>query len=195
MSLRSAFKLVFGESFSFSFHEPKLSSRFNAAARHYRPDESPAYDPRSWRCSGRNCYTYALNIPEHGWGRPGQLMLRNLDRRGLEYGPYIEPCASVLNSLLQGDGLVRVDHSDFGLYKHILFSCLDTGPQNEMRDFHFYRRDSNGLWSHKAGPGAVSDRDENGGLIVSPETCDRGRYTTDVGYYAVPPEGIRYVVP
>jgi hypothetical protein len=178
-----------------SFPPEHLSGRFNAAARHYRPDEAPAYDPGLWENCWANCYTYALNIPDHGWGRPGQLMLRNLDRVSVRIDPDIKSCVAYFNAFLGKDGLVPIDHLDSGRYKHVLFLCLDIDPDAGFGDFHFYRRDSNGLWSHKGGLRPVSDTDEGGGLIVSPQTCDRGTYTTDVGYYAVPPEGIRYVVP
>jgi len=48
--------------------------------------------------------------------------------------------------------------------------ALVIDPDN---DYHFYRQDSNGLWSHKPGGMPVTNRDASGKLIYNPELCDR----------------------
>ncbi len=40
-------------------------------------------------------------------------------------------------------------------------------------DYHFYRQDRGGLWSHKPGGGAVTNRDAAGNLIYDPALADR----------------------
>jgi hypothetical protein len=40
-------------------------------------------------------------------------------------------------------------------------------------DYHFYRQDSNGLWSHKPGGQAVTNLDASNKLIFNPELCNR----------------------
>lgn len=45
-------------------------------------------------------------------------------------------------------------------------------------DYHFYRQDSNSLWSHKPGGTAVTNKDADGNLIYDPKLANRN-YTKD----------------
>lgn len=58
-------------------------------------------------------------------------------------------------------------------------------------DFHWYRLDSNNLWSHKLGPNPVTNKDASGALITDPSKADRNyqvnNYSIDGGYLWVPP--------
>jgi hypothetical protein len=65
-------------------------------------------------------------------------------------------------------------------------------------DYHWYRQDSNGLWSQKHGNAPVTNLDESGHLITNPETCNRDgtaagmpNYTDFCGYFYVPAGGIK----
>ena len=58
---------------------------------------------------------------------------------------------------------------------------------NPGEDYHWYRQDSDGLWSHKPGVTEIRRTDNSNKLIVDPQSCDRGDYTAFVGYYAVTP--------
>lgn len=60
-----------------------------------------------------------------------------------------------------------------GMYK--VAAVID--PKN---DYHFYRQDADGLWSHKPGGTKVSRRDASNHLIYNPELCDRD-YTKGAG--------------
>jgi hypothetical protein len=42
-----------------------------------------------------------------------------------------------------------------------------------MLDFHFYRQESNALWTDKAASGKVRHVDASGALITDPRTADR----------------------
>ena len=44
-------------------------------------------------------------------------------------------------------------------------------------DYHWFRKDRSGWWSHKPGQTAVTDRDNSGSLILDPRNADRGMYT------------------
>jgi hypothetical protein len=44
---------------------------------------------------------------------------------------------------------------------------------DDKRDYHFYRQDRGGLWSHKPGSGKVTNRDSNGQLIYDPALAAR----------------------
>jgi hypothetical protein len=52
-------------------------------------------------------------------------------------------------------------------------------------DFHWYRRDVNGYWSHKFGSSEATDVDFSGNKITNPETADRAEYTDFCGYFCV----------
>ena len=64
-------------------------------------------------------------------------------------------------------------------------------------DYHFYRQDNNGRWSHKPGRnGKVTDLDGSYSKIYDPETCRRvtrpgssvsQNYNVFVGFFAVSP--------
>lgn len=51
-------------------------------------------------------------------------------------------------------------------YKVVL--CVDSDGH-----MHWYRQDSNGLWSHKNGSDYCTQRDSNGNLIFDPRTCNK----------------------
>ena len=59
------------------------------------------------------------------------------------------------------------------------------------QDFHFYRQDADGMWSHKPGMTQATNVDASGSPISNPETADRhspsGKisYTDFCGYFCV----------
>ena len=56
-------------------------------------------------------------------------------------------------------------------------------------DYHWYRQDSSGYWSHKPGLTDITNKDASGNLITDPRTCDRdysyADYSTWGGYYII----------
>lgn len=60
-------------------------------------------------------------------------------------------------------------------------------------DYHWYRQNPDGTWSHKRGQSAVIDYDATGNTIYDPQVCDRNygglNYSVFVGYFAVSPLG------
>ena len=61
-------------------------------------------------------------------------------------------------------------------------------------DYHWYRQNSDGTWSHKQGHTNVTNVDASGDVIYNPQTCDRNyksahgplyNYTIFAGYYIV----------
>ena len=63
-----------------------------------------------------------------------------------------------------------------------------------MDDYHFYRQDPDGYWSHKPGSQPVTRLDADGVLIIDPMTCNRDytkqgkslNYTLFCGFFSVP---------
>jgi hypothetical protein len=58
--------------------------------------------------------------------------------------------------------------------------------RNDYLDYHFYRQDANGLWSHKNGSTVATNKDAKGRVIRDPKDADRGIYSIFCGYYMVP---------
>ena len=48
-----------------------------------------------------------------------------------------------------------------------------TSPTAQNRDFHWYRQNPDGTWSHKPGGTNVINVDASGNLIFDPEIADR----------------------
>ncbi len=81
-------------------------------------------------------------------------------------------------------GIGRYEVCPAGSYKVALVTYFESSTN---KDYHWYRQDSDGLWSHKLGHLAISRLDESGNPIIDPMLCDRDNYPTFVGYFAVSP--------
>ena len=75
--------------------------------------------------------------------------------------------------------------------KNYYKGALSVDPKNQ---YHFYRQDRNGYWSHKDGGTATTNLDASGKLIINPENCDRNyknnkkpiNYNEFCGYFCIP---------
>ncbi len=152
---------------------PRLGLQFSAAA--WKPVVGMT-----------NCYSYALTAAAHGQGAPGQLLNPPHFKTSVIAGRDVT--IEDLRGLLDRDGLVRVSLEHITpAENHLVAVAYEPGM-----DYHFYRRDGDGTWSHKAGRCLPSNIDGSGHLIASPEECDRGPYHAFVGYFVVPNTGILY---
>jgi hypothetical protein len=63
---------------------------------------------------------------------------------------------------------------------------------DENEDYHFYRQDSNGFWSHKPGSTDVTNQDADGRFIYDPQLASRKYdkssldYRNFCGYFCLP---------
>ncbi len=152
------------------------------------------YSPSAWLGYAENCcncYAYALNnqvYPETNylWFKQ-QMGLYG----GLEYSELVEE--NIYNAVKRDyneyndefgrslffERIGRYDICPAGTYKVAL-----TASNN---DYHWYRQDADGLWSHKQGTLPVTRTDNSGNLIIDPSIADRGSYVEFLGYYAVTP--------
>ena len=173
----------------------------------------PIYEPKKWnnnKCilKSHNCYMYALNKIdmkivntckkyvknkktfkfnkkkfkkkwEFMWARPGKAAGYSFDR------PY--DCKDVIKGIILDSPSIK-----FMGTKTMNFKC----PLNYYRialcqnkkgnEFHFYRQDKNGLWSHKNGWRKVINKDCDGKLIRDPKYSNNGIYKVLCGYFIVP---------
>ncbi len=155
-----------------------------------------------------NCYGYALNNQT----RPGTNTLWVKQQPGAYGGEMFSDiteeaiCSAVcndykkyneeFNQLLTFERIGRYDVCPEGTYKVALVVGQIYIEENNdyISDYHWYRQDVNGLWSHKAGTSPLSNVDASGNLIFDPLMADRNNtsngginYSYFLGYYAVSP--------
>lgn len=156
------------------------------------------YDPNLWNdptyISANKCYSYAINY------------LRDPDDQGYRAANpgvdsgYKDENGNCLNydGVPPADQIVDAVISDFVFYgkRFEFIDQYEVCPNGMYKvalviapgsDYHWYRQDADGLWSHKPGGDMVTRLDNSGELIIDPKTCDRGGYTVFVGYFAVEP--------
>jgi hypothetical protein len=136
-----------------------------------------------------NCYAYALRLPQAGWAVPGSLSHVTILSADFT--------AAHMDTLLQHDGLCRINPHDKSAAKHhIVAAFLSLPTADRLSDFHFYSFDRDGTWSHKTGMTEVTKHDAAGHIIENPERAGRAyfyhNYSDFVGYYAIPRDGIFY---
>jgi len=152
---------------------------------------SPAYDPALWNnapvIGSTNCYAYAANDPSgHPPGKPQPGQHCGSPATGVS-------CAEV-DAAAQCDGMIPAPNPPpprAGYYPVAL--VVDPGV-----DYHWYRQDPDGNWSHKPGNTAARRTDASGNPITNPQTADRDysgsggpNYSNFCGYYYVPSGGVR----
>ncbi len=153
------------------------------------------YNPSLWNGktqSYNNCYAYALNNQVY----PGTNNLWLMQQPG----EYANNWATNFTNEAEMRAAVASDfakyNEDFGT--NLVFQPIgkyDVCPAGTYKvalvaysnnlDYHWYRQDADGYWSHKPGRTAVTRYDNSGNLIVDPETADRGGYDLFLGFYAV----------
>lgn len=138
----------------------------------------PPYDPGKWNNNptilrNNNCYNYGNDTITNTFAQPG---------RGTgQEGPYPPSCAGT-SAAATRDGLKSIPSPDVTPAEgHVCALVVSTTPG--FFDYHWYRRDSNGMWSHKPGQTAARNTDNSGRPISDPRTCDRGPYNNFCGFF------------
>ena len=140
------------------------------------------YEPSVWNDNNgiqwnNNCYNYACNMQTGTFAQPGRAT-------GNMYGLPID-CPGVDNGA-RSDGLRSIDcDRGCGCRDCCHQVALVVAPGASFNDFHWYRLDRNGRWSHKPGGTEATNLDNSGNPISDPRTADRGLYTVFCGCYCV----------
>ncbi|WIA11722.1 hypothetical protein OEZ85_011817 [Tetradesmus obliquus] len=130
-----------------------------------------------------NCYCYAIN--KVGWS--GGYCMPGYRKEGDDVD--FASCADAV-SKIELDGAVPVS-------KKRVYSAEPPPGQHyiamvlwpEGRDYHFFRRDADGSWSHKRGDTFVTNTYLNGSSLTDVEdTAILGAYKQFCGYFLVNPE-------
>jgi len=136
----------------------------------------PLYGPSYWNDSGivqgnNNCYNYGNNKKTNTFAQPGR-------RAGAQYTSLA--CTSVYNAAL-ADGLTAASAGGTCPRSYCIKDkvALVVAPGI---DYHWYRQDNTGMWSHKPGNGLATNLDNSYHSISDPRTADRGAYTEFCGF-------------
>lgn len=137
---------------------------------------TPPYAPAYWNDPAvrpyNNCYNYGNNKRTDTFAQPGRAAGITLQ------WPEDMNCIAVGNGAV-ADGIMECPPSGICPNGETKIA-LAIAP---LWDYHWYRRDSDGMWSHKPGGTNATNLDNSGNLIYNPETADRGAYTVFCGYY------------
>ncbi|MBW8814534.1 MAG: hypothetical protein JF588_13995 [Caulobacterales bacterium] len=136
--------------------------------------DAPAYNPGAWNIPAvqpyNNCYNYANNQATNTFAQPG---------RATGHPAAQMQCGDV-QAAATSDGLHAVPNFTGNLGPgQGWYVALVIWPNV---DYHWYRQDSVGCWSHKPGQTAVRNVDNGGQPITDPQTCDRGPYVNFCTY-------------
>jgi len=169
----------------------------------FNQEDHPDYNPKLWKdCkfanfqSKNNCYSYALGDRMIGGLNPGFFAYKEghadvTEKDIVMYAnkriPFQEYCKRSLE-LVELDGMIPVkDEFEAQPGHHLIAMVFRESPST---DFHFYRLDSDGLWSHKPGVSSVTRVDRFNNLVKNPVNAVGGRdnslYTYFGGFFLVP---------
>lgn len=120
-----------------------------------------------------NCYNYSTNRVTNDFAQPGSASKAQYKKL---------TCKAVYEAASLDWGLTPTKFIEFKEKEDVTLIALvvDAG-----RDFHWYRRDDNGLWTHKMGWLKATTFDNNRKLIQDPEKADRGTYKDFCGYFKI----------
>ena len=131
---------------------------------------NPSVQPRN------NSYNYANDIITNTFAQPGR-------RSGSSLPPM--DCSG-LNAAARRDRLVPVPNIEVPI-PYACYVALVIWPGV---DYHWYRQDQDGCWSHKPGGTPATNLDNAGLTIATPASCDRGPYAIFCGYMATNPSSV-----
>ena len=149
----------------------------NSKNKHLSPisGHEPKYEPLIWNNRSQikdthNCYAYALNkIVSNRKNKPQPGYYSNyppLSSDDYKCNIFYERLKKDIPSLYITNFEGKCKN---GFYK--AFLALD--PKRIDQDYHFYRQDNNGLWSHKPGRLDVTNIDADGKNIINPKNANR----------------------
>jgi hypothetical protein len=120
-----------------------------------------------------NCYNYATNRVTNSFAQPGEASNAIYEEL---------TCTSVYEAAAKDLGLVPATYFPYNNKNDETLIALVVAPHD---DFHWYRRDDDGNWTHKMGGTPATKFDDSNNIITDPETADRGYYTDFCGYFKV----------
>lgn len=156
------------------------------------------WTPKLWNHNfniktNNNCYSYAFNHirgKREGKAQPGYYA---------NYPPISEKeynCSAIYKRIKKDNPSIYEipfeKKCSKGFYK--IFFALSLGMNT---DYHFYRQDSNGYWSHKPGRTDATNLDASKNLIINPYNANRDyshlNYSTPCKFFCANPKMVRTI--
>jgi hypothetical protein len=132
-------------------------------------NQAPIFEPTWWndgstRQFGNNCYNYGCDYRSDSFAQPGRATGHM----------YTEITSAAVKAGAVSDALIDTPaaNNHFPATGHLVALVIAQGF-----DFHWYRKDMTGKWSHKPGGTAATNLDNSGVAITDPRTANRGVYT------------------
>jgi len=162
----------------------------------YEPDYNPSkYNKHPGLKDSQNCFAYAFHhtlLPKNctkdscnaAFHQPG---IKSGHPRWSEIDG--KRCPDLLGRLMGDVPSIRLSTFTKRCPKKMTKAAVVT---DENEDYHFYRQDSNGYWSHKPGSTDVTNRDAQGRFIYDPALASRYYpktgldYKNFCGYFCLP---------
>lgn len=142
-----------------SGYEPHFNPIF---WNHFFDDDEKSNDIRL----RNNCWMYAVNDFKHTGDKRSQP--GHTDKAQQTFNQY--SCSDMHARIKKDIPLAYVAEEKKKCKKYFYKIAVVVDPGN---NYHFYRQDSNGLWSHKEGELPVTNLDATGNLIYNPKTANR----------------------
>ena len=141
----------------------------------YEPKFIKMWGSKKQYIEANNCYAYAANQfrfwrPHKAQPGENRLKVHNTSK----YIPL--ECDAITNAVLRdaGSGAYKCNDPDKACGKGLTKIMMVISPEPGSQDFHFYRQDKDGTWSHKQGWGyGPTKLDASGKVIVDPRKCNR----------------------
>ncbi|KAL4241121.1 hypothetical protein ACF0H5_001899 [Mactra antiquata] len=161
-----------------------LDKRFRNITTTPQPAGPTKFEPQKWNTyfveQHNNCYNYANDKITDTFAQPGRAGNCDMPTETLSHGYVIE-------KLSKCDGLKPVpalstDHLPSHDWNLVALVFWPPKPGSDVYDFHWYRLDRDGKWSHKPGKTEATNLDSSSRLISDPRQADRGPYTEFVGF-------------
>jgi len=140
----------------------------------------PQYAPPFWNndyniLTNNNCYNYACDKPRPRFAQPGRgggMRISRFDAISIRQALNVDK--------LEWSSELKKLSSNI----HYVAAFIGHVSKEEV-DFHFFRRDENGLWSHKPGRNPVINTDIDRRIIEDPTSkyCNKGDYIQFCGYF------------
>jgi hypothetical protein len=134
----------------------------------------PTYTPAFWNSTwtvrwNNNCYNYSNNKRTDTFAQPGRA----------SGSAVTDMHCPAVHAAAAADGIPALPASGACQSSR----CKIALVVSPFHDYHWYRLDRNGLWTHKPGHTAATNLDNSNHPITNPETADRGKYTDFCGYF------------
>ncbi len=162
---------------------------------------APSYNPSFWNSGNiqltNNCYSYAWDRPENPEGSKPRRKPCKLQPGGFICDDRMQDrstCQKIISHSIR-DGMKRLKNGECPPCMRKVFLVMGDNREGKS-DYHWYRQDADGMWSHKPGTSSVTNLDASGNLISNPESADRDdskrdpmrgiNYSKKCGYLCVP---------